>query len=51
MNSLLVLGGSTGTDGPGPLVSYLLEKTVGDPRVPFTIVPGGLTEEEIGAIT
>ena len=27
--SLLVLGASTGTDGPGPLVSYLVQKMAG----------------------
>ena len=51
MNSLLVLGGSTGTVGAGPLVSYLLEKLVAGLRMLFTIVPGGLTDEEIEAIT
>ncbi len=49
--SLLVLGAASGTDGPGPLVSYLVEKMAGKLRVPVTIVPGSLTEEDIALIT
>ena len=49
--SLLVLGAASGTDGPGPLISYLVEKMAGNLRVPVTIVPGGLTDAEIDAIT
>jgi len=49
--ALLVLGAATGTDGPGPLVTYLVEKMAGQLRVPVTIVPGSLTEEEIDDIT
>lgn len=48
--SLLVLGAASGTDGPGPLVSYLIQKMAGKLRVPITVVPGSLTEEEIKAI-
>lgn len=49
--SLLVLGAATGTDGPGPLVSYLVEKMTGQLRIPVTVVPGNLTEDEIINIT
>jgi len=49
--SLLVLGAASGTDGPGPLVSYLVEKMTGKLRVPITIVPGNLTDEQIKAIS
>lgn len=49
--SLLVLGASTGTEGPGPLVTNLVESRVGALRVPVTVVPGGLSEKEIDAIT
>ena len=49
--ALLVLGAATGTDGPGPLITYLVEKMAGQLRVPVTIVPGSLSEEEIDAIT
>lgn len=49
--SLLVLGASTGPEGPGPLVSYLLKEKAGTLRVPVTVVPGGLTDEQIDAIS
>lgn len=49
--SLLVLGAATGTNGPGPLVSYLVEKMTGVLRIPVTVVPGNLSEEDIVAIT
>ena len=49
--SLLVLGAATGTDGPGPLASYLVQKMAGRLRSPVTVVPGSLTDEEIDAIT
>lgn len=48
---LLVLGAATGTDGPGPLVSYLVQKMAGRLRIPVTVVPGGLSDEEIEEIT
>jgi nucleotide-binding universal stress UspA family protein len=49
--SLLVLGMATGREGPGPLVTYLVSQMVGQMRVPVTLVPGQLTEEEIEAVT
>lgn len=49
--SLLVLGAATGSDGPGPLVSTLIEKMAGQLRVPITVVPGSLSDEEIDQIT
>jgi nucleotide-binding universal stress UspA family protein len=49
--SVLVLGAGTGGKGPGPLVSYLVGKVAGKLRVPITVVPGGLTEAEIDALT
>ncbi len=49
--SLLVLGAASGTDGPGPLISYLVEKMAGNLRVPVTIVPGDLSDAEMDAIT
>ncbi len=48
--SILVLAAGTGPDGPGPLVSYLAAKAAGRLRIPVTIVPGGLTPEQIAAI-
>ena len=49
--SLLVLGAAAGDDGPGPLVSYFMEKVAGKLRVPITVVPGTLSNEDIDAIT
>lgn len=48
--SILVLGAATGPKGPGPLVSALTGKFVGKLRVPVTIVPGNISEEEIEKI-
>jgi nucleotide-binding universal stress UspA family protein len=49
--SILVLGADTGPEGPGPLVSYLAGRGMTRLRIPVTIVPGGLSNEEIDAIT
>lgn len=48
--SILVLAADTGANGPGPLVTALSGKFVGNLRVPLTIVPGNLTPEAIDAI-
>ena len=45
--SILVLAASTGPKGPGPLVSALTGKYVSKMRVPVTIVPGNLTQDDI----
>ncbi|HTZ35840.1 MAG TPA: universal stress protein [Stellaceae bacterium] len=49
--SILVLAAGTGAAGPGPLVSLLTGKAVARLRIPITIVPGGLTVEEIDALS
>ena len=49
--SILVLAAGTGPEGPGPLVSYLTGKPAARLRIPITIVPGGLTAEQIDALT
>lgn len=49
--SILVLAAGTGPEGPGPLISYLASVGVNKLRVPLTIVPGTLTEDQIAAIT
>ncbi len=49
--SILVLGAATGTDGPGPLISSLAGKMTSDLRVPLTIVPGYLTDEQLESLT
>ena len=49
--SVLVLGAGTTAKGPGPLISALTGKYAHKLRVPLTIVPGGLAEDEVDAIT
>lgn len=49
--SVLVLGASTESAGPGPLISYLVGKGTAKLRLPVTIVPGSLSDEEIIALT
>ncbi|TPE49925.1 universal stress protein [Amaricoccus solimangrovi] len=47
---VLVLG--AGTDkGPGPLVAALTGRRMNEMHVPITIVPGGMTKEEIAAVS
>lgn len=46
--AILVLGASTSTEGPGPLVSYFANAVT--LPIPVTIVPGSMTDEEIIAI-
>lgn len=48
--SVLVLAAGTGAEGPGPLVTTLVGKMSGRMRVPITIVPGNLTDEQIAAL-
>jgi nucleotide-binding universal stress UspA family protein len=48
--SILVLAAGTGTAGPGPLVSHIVGR-MSTLRIPVTVVPGNLTEEELDAIT
>jgi nucleotide-binding universal stress UspA family protein len=49
--SILVLAAGTGSEGPGPLVSHLTGKAAARLRIPITIVPGGLTIEEVDALS
>jgi nucleotide-binding universal stress UspA family protein len=48
--SILILGASTSPKGPGPLVSALTGKFVSRMRIPVTIVPGNLSDEDIESI-
>ena len=48
--SILVLAADTGPRGPGPLVSAVTGKFVGKLRVPVTIVPGNLSDEQVDNI-
>jgi nucleotide-binding universal stress UspA family protein len=49
--SVLVLGSSSSNEGPGPLVSAFIGKTGSQLRIPLTIVPGGLSDAEVDAIS
>lgn len=49
--SVVVLGASVGKKGPGPLIAALTGKQAGKLRVPLTIVPGNLTDEQIDGLT
>lgn len=48
---MLILGGSVGNKGPGPLVNYLVSKALGELQLPIVVVPGNANEERIDAIT
>ncbi len=48
--AILVLGASTDSSGPGPLVSMLAGGNSATFPIPVTIVPGDLTDEEIDAL-
>ena len=49
--SILVLAANTEQRGPGPLVTALAGKFIGKLRIPVTIVPGNLSEEDIDGIS
>lgn len=49
--SILVLAAGTGAEGPGPLISYLTGRGLSRLRIPLTIVPGGLSDEQLAVIT
>ncbi|MEL6318120.1 MAG: universal stress protein [Pseudomonadota bacterium] len=46
----LVLGAGVGGEGPGPLVTSLAGQMSGGLPTPVTIVPGGMSNEEIDAM-
>lgn len=45
--SIVVLGAGIGREGPGPLVSLVAQQAQPAYPIPVTIVPGGLSDEEI----
>jgi len=49
--SILVLAAGTGAEGPGPLISYLAGKPAARLRIPITIVPGGLSLDQVDALS
>lgn len=48
--SILVLAASTGSEGPGPLISALTGKLASKLRIPITIVPGNLTDSQLDTL-
>lgn len=48
--SILVLGSSESQEGPGPIISHLMDRSFGRLRVPVTIVPGHLSADQIHLI-
>jgi nucleotide-binding universal stress UspA family protein len=49
--SMLILGGNTGGEGAGPLITYLTTKGADMCRIPITIVPGNLSDKDIDLLT
>lgn len=49
--SMLILGGNTEGDSSGPLINYLTTKGAAVCRIPITIVPGNLSDDEIDLLT
>lgn len=49
--SIVVLGTATDRQDPGPLVNFLISRMSDRMRVPLTLVPGQLTEEDIDGLT
>src|SRR5690348_18238049 len=49
--SILVLAAGTGPEGPGPLITYLTGKPAARLRIPITIVPGGLSLDQLDALS
>ena len=49
--SILVLGVSTGSSGPGPLVAYITSRGASGCRVPVTLVPDNMTDDAIDILT
>ena len=47
---VLVLGVSIEHGNPGPLINYVINKGSNECRVPITIVPGNLTDEQIDVL-
>jgi nucleotide-binding universal stress UspA family protein len=48
--SLLVLGADTQSETAGPLISFLTSRGASLCRVPITIVPGNLSDEQLDAL-
>jgi nucleotide-binding universal stress UspA family protein len=47
---VLVLGAGTESGGPGPLITQIM-KGSSNLRIPFTVVPGNLSKEQLDSVT
>ena len=48
--SLLVLGADTNSETAGPLITFMVARGASNCRVPITVVPGNLNDEQIDAL-
>jgi len=48
--SLLVLGADTNSETAGPLINFIMSRGASRCRVPITVVPGNLTDEQLDAL-
>ena len=48
--SLLVLGADTQSETAGPLITFMMAKGAANCRVPITVVPGNLSDDQIDAL-
>lgn len=49
--SIVVLAASTDSEGPGPVISYMMKQGGARMRVPLTIVPGSLSRDQVEQLT
>ncbi len=49
--AILILGAGTTGSGPGPLVTHLVTRGVGELTVPITVVPGTMSKDDIIAVS
>lgn len=49
--SIVVLAASTDGEGPGPVISHLMKQGGQKLRVPLTIVPGSLSDQQVDMLT
>jgi len=49
--SVLVLGANTQDENTGPLISFLTTRGASQCRVPITIVPGNLSDDDLDKVT
>ncbi len=47
---MLVLAAGTGAEGPGPIITSLV-KSAGNFPIPLVVVPGGLSDDELDALS